>query len=315
MSDRTVPTRTVKIVVTPGSGAGAARQVARRLSRLLGRHRWQADVESFNDLESLRRWATTCAPEFSHLVCIGGDATQSAAAIAAIRCDAAFVPVPAGFGNIFATVFGHPARAKAVITLLERGERRRVDVGVVGDELFLSHRSYGLLEHVQQVAERGRRQPKNRVLRYLWYWSVGRRFLFGSRLAGFQVTVDGAAVADDAVLVTVANVETYRGFLSLTPTASPIDGMFDVFVIPRVGKLRLAWRLFSLLLQLPGRWQRVRLYRGRDVTVTTPRRREVLHTRRRVLPLLVPAGALEALRARTPTDDDPPISTPAERAS
>jgi len=246
MSDRTVPTRTVKIVVTPGSGAGAARQVARRLSRLLGRHRWQADVESFNDLESLRRWATTCAPEFSHLVCIGGDATQSAAAIAAIRCDAAFVPVPAGFGNIFATVFGHPARAKAVITLLERGERRRVDVGVVGDELFLSHRSYGLLEHVQQVAERGRRQPKTRVLRYLWYWSVGRRFLFGSRLAGFQVTVDGAAVADDAVLVTVANVETYRGFLSLTPTASPIDGMFDVFVIPRVGKLRLAWRLFSL---------------------------------------------------------------------
>ena len=91
--------------------------------------------------------------------------------------------------------------------------------------------------------------------------------------------------------------------------------MFDVFVIPRVGKLRLAWRLFSLLLQLPGRWQRVRLYRGRDVTVTTPRRREVLHTRRRVLPLLVPPGALEALRARTPTDDDPPISTPAERAS
>jgi len=29
----------------------------------------------------------------------------------------------------------------------------------------------------------------------------------------------------------------------------------------------------------------------------------------------VPPGALEALRARTPTDDDPPISTPAERAS
>src|SRR5213594_1344891 len=50
---------------------------------------------SFKNLESLRRWATTCAPEFSHLVCIGGDATQSAAAIAAIRCDAAFVPVPA----------------------------------------------------------------------------------------------------------------------------------------------------------------------------------------------------------------------------
>ena len=41
-----------------------------------------------------------------------------------------------------------------------------------------------------------------------------------------------AVVADDAVLVTVANVETYRDFLPLTPSASPIDGRFDVFVVP-----------------------------------------------------------------------------------
>ena len=306
--------RAVKIVVTPGSGSGAARQIARRLSRLLGRRRWQTEVESFQDLESLRSWAATCPPEFSYLVCVGGDATQSAAAAAAIRCEADFVPVPAGFGNVFASVFGYPARAEAVIELLEHGERRHVDVGAAGDEQFLSHRSYGLLEHVQEVAERGRRQPKNRVLRSLWYWGVGRRFLFTARLAGFQVEVDGARVADDAVLVTVANVETYRGFLSLTPTASPIDGMFDVFVIPRVGKLRLAWRLLSLLLQLRGRWNGVRIYRGRRVTVTTPRRRETLRTRRRVLSLLIPPGALEALRGRT-VDDDPPIETPAEKAS
>lgn len=225
------------------------------------------------------------------------------------------MPVPAGFGNIFASVFGHPNRAEAVLELLERGERRRVDVGAVGEELFLSHRSYGLLEQVQQVAERGRRQPKNRALRYLWYWGVGRRFLFTTRLAGYRVEVDGAHVTDDAVLVTVANVETYRGFLSLTPTASPIDGMFDVFVIPRAGRLRLAWRLLALLLRLRGRWKGVRLYRGRRVTVTTPRRREVLHTRRRALPLLVPPGALEALRGRTVEDDDPPIETPAEKVS
>lgn len=310
----TDPGRVVKIVVTPGSGAGAARHVARRLRRLLRRRRWQADIESFGDLETLRHWASTTPGDFDCLVCIGGDATQSAAAPAAIRSSAGFVPVPAGFGNIFASVFRYPNRADAVIDLLEHGERRRVDVGATGDELFLSHRSYGLLEHIQEVAERGRRQPKNRMLRYLWYWGVGRRFLFSARLAGFQVEVDGADVAKDAVLVTVANVETYRGFLSLTPAASPIDGMFDVFLIPRAGKLRLAWQLFALLLRLPGRWDGARIYRGRRVTVTTPRRRETLHTRRRVLPLLVPAGAIEALRART-LDDAPPVETPAERVS
>jgi diacylglycerol kinase family enzyme len=116
-------------------------------------------------------------------------------------------------------------------------------------------------------------------------------------------------VADDAVLVTVANVETYRGFLALTPTASPIDGLFDVFVVPRVSTLGLLRRLLALMFRLPGRWRGVRLYRGRRVRVTTPRRREQLAVRRRVLPLLVPPGALEALHRRT-VMDDPPVEQP-----
>src|SRR5262249_10040928 len=123
--------RAVKIVVTPGSGSGAARQTARRLSRLLGRRRWQTEVVSFHDLESLRHWAATCPPEFSYLVCVGGDATQSAAAAAAIRCDADFVPVPAGFGHVFASVFGYPDRPDAVVKLLEHVQRRRFDGGAL----------------------------------------------------------------------------------------------------------------------------------------------------------------------------------------
>jgi diacylglycerol kinase family enzyme len=295
----------VQIVVTPGSGAGQARYTARRLRRLLGRRRISAQVQSFNDLGSLQRWAATVEPDFDHLACVGGDGTQSAAAVASIRTGVSFVPVPNGFGNVFARVFGHPDRAEGVLALLRNGQRRRVDVGAVGDEVFLSHRSYGLLEQVQQVAERGRRQPKSRTLRYLWYWSVGRRFLFSERLTGFQVDVDGVRVADDAVLVTVANVETYRGFLSLTPTASPIDGMFDVFVIPRTTKPRLAWRMLMLWLQTPGRWSGTHLCRGRRVTVTTPRRRDELRVRRRALPLLVPPGAIEALQARTVEQEAP----------
>jgi diacylglycerol kinase family enzyme len=108
------------------------------------------------------------------------------------------------------------------------------------------------------------------------------------------------------VLVTVANVETYRGFLPLTPTASPIDGLFDVFVIPRVSTLGLLRRLLLLKFGLPGRWRGVAIHRGRRVTVTTPRRREELRVRRRALPLLVPPGALEALARRT-EEDSPPI--------
>jgi diacylglycerol kinase (ATP) len=311
MSEQRVQRPSVQIVVTPGSGAGRALARAKWVRRVLVRHGYPATIQSFPDLESLTAWARACDPSFGYLVCIGGDATLSAAAGAAIRRKVPFVPVPSGFGNVFAGVFGHGSRADAVLHLLEHGEVRWVDVGLVVEtgDVFLSHMSHGFLEQIQQAAEQGRRQPRNRLLRHLWYYGVARRFL-ASRLTSMQVGVDGTVVDDDAVLVTVANVETYRGFLSLTPAASPIDGMFDVFVVPRVSAVGLTWRLLRLMLRLPRRWKGVRLYRGRQVVVTTPQGRQELRTMRRALPLLVPRGAVEALVDRT-ISDEVPVPTPA----
>lgn len=300
----------VQIVVTPGSGAGLALVTARRLRRRLVRRGRETSIRSFDNLVALTKWAETCAPEFSHLVCIGGDATLSSAARAAIRHGVPFVPVPTGFGNLFAGVFRHPNRAQDVAALLDTGEVRRVDVGLSrngpAEEIFLSHRSFGVLSHIQEEAERGRQQPRARFLRYLWYWGVAYQFFFRTRLTGFTVEVDGKQVADDAVLVTVANVETYRGFLPLTPTVVPIDGLLNVAVVPRVSQVVLLARLLQLALRLPGRWRGLKLYRGRRVVVTTPRRREELAVRRRALPLLVPAGAIEDLQRRT-IEDEPPV--------
>ena len=201
---------------------------------------------------------------------------------------------------MFAQVFGYSRRPNAIVCLLDEGEVCYVDVGVVKwqghDEIFLSHRSYGFLEQVQQVAERGRKLPRRHLFRYLWYYGVANRLLLRTRLAPFRVEIDGALVADDAVLVTVANVETYRGFLTLTPTASPLDGLFEVFLVPRDSRIGLMSRLIRLLLHLPGRWRGVRLYRGRRVTVTTPQRREELVVRPRHLDRASGMTVLDELR-------------------
>src|SRR5919108_6435330 len=91
--------RLVDIVVTPGSGEGRALGLARRLRRLLRRRRCRVTIRAFDDLAGLVRWAESGACESSHVVCVGGDATVSAAARAAIRCNAPLLPVPTGFGN------------------------------------------------------------------------------------------------------------------------------------------------------------------------------------------------------------------------
>ena len=238
----------VQIALTPGSGDGRARATARRLAKALGRRRYEVRIQTFTNLESLLEWSETCAPDFDYLVAIGGDATISAAAAASVRLSIPFVPVPNGFGNMFALAFGFGNQTHRVIELFERGQVRRVDVGQFSDgRLFLSHRSFGLLNEIQEAVERGRAQPKAHLWRHLAYYAEACRFLFSAPLSPIRVEVDGAALAEAAVLVTVANVETYRGYLSLTPTASPIDGLFDVFAISSRSRLVLWMRVLRLL--------------------------------------------------------------------
>ena len=292
---------TVQIVVTPGSGDGRAQSTARRLQRALARRGYATRAQTFTDLARLLEWSATCAPTFSHLVGVGGDATLSAAAAAAVRLSIPFVPVPCGFGNMFARAFGFKDETRRVIELFERGQVRRVDVGMAnGHDIFLSHRSYGFLAEIQEAVERERAQPRSRMMRHLAYYAMGERFLVSVPLTAVRVEVDGTVLAEDAAVVTVANVETYRGFLSLTPTASPIDGFFDIFVIPGGSKLTVWTRIFRLLLRLPGRWDGVILCHGRSVRVTVNGRtdQDKLTLRRRALPLLVLPESMEILKAR-----------------
>jgi len=289
----------VQIVVTPGSGEGRALDTARSLERALVARGYGTNVRTFADLGSLLRWAATCEATFSHLVCVGGDSTQSAAAAAALRLAVPLVPVPNGFGNMFARAFGHRDAPEAVLALLQRGEIRRIDVGRAGDDLFVSHRSYGPLQQVEEAVERGREHLRIRLLRRLAYYMMAGRYVIEAPLPSIRVEVDGVLVADDAVLVTVANVETYRGFLSLTPRAVPTDGLFDVFVMRRATKPRVWMRLLKLWLGVGGRWDGVTLCRGRRVRVavngTAPEEIRVLA---RALPVLVPAGSVERLAER-----------------
>lgn len=305
----TLASKSICIAVTPGSGEGRARVVARSLQRRLRRRGYAVAVQRFDDLPSLERWAAESRPDFALLMCVGGDATQSAAAILARKHRIPFVPVPNGFGNLFASVFGHPSAPAQVVQLLDDGQVHMVDVGMAGEELFLSHRSYGFLDHVQERVEEGRAQPRQRALRHLAYYWMAARAIATVPLEPLRVEVDGRVVAEDAVLATVANVETYRGFLSLTPAASPIDGQFDVFVVPRASKLGLGYRLLKLKLRWPGRWKGVALYRGRQVVVNTAARTESLRVVRRALPLLVPPGALESLKQRQVEEAAVPVET------
>ena len=288
----------IQIVATPGSGDGRARATAEALAEAIRARGHPVGIEVFHDLHRLARWSRSCARSFSLLICVGGDATMSAAAAAAIRHRVPFLPVPSGFGNLFAHAFGHTDDIPAAIDCLEAGDVAWVDAGMSHGEIFLSHESFGVLDEIQNAVEARPDQPRARWLRLLAYWRAGLRLLAGGAASSFQVEVDGTLVAKRAVLVTVANVRAYGDVLALTPDASPVDGLLDVFVIPRTSRLGLCRRLIALLLRLPRRGDDVLLFRGRRVAVSRPGQfREDIQVVPAALPVMVRRGWLNGMRA------------------
>jgi diacylglycerol kinase (ATP) len=277
---------------------------ALRLREALRAHRHEVKLDVFSDLESLRRWAATDSTRFSLLICVGGDGSQSAAAVAAVRRAVPLLPVPAGFGNLFARAFGHPHRVDRVIDLLDHGELVHADVGVRNGELFLCQESFGLLSQVQERVEGSHADPRARWRRWLAYYQAALRHLRDTPLTALQVAVDGRVVTHDAVIVTVANVETYGAWLRLTPRASPVDGLFDVFVMRGATKPEILARLLRRHLRLPGVEQGTLVYRGRRVAVVASRSvRDELELIPGLLPVVVPPGTARALeRDLVPTN-------------
>jgi diacylglycerol kinase (ATP) len=207
-----------------------------------------------------------------------------------------FLAMRSGFGNLFARTLAQPSRVDRAVSLIENGEVVHVDVGIRNHQLFLCHESFGMLVDIQSSAEARVDRPRARWRRGLAYYQTAMRHLRETPLPRLRVSVDGRVVAREAAIVTVANVETYGPWLPLTPDASPIDGLLDVFVMKGTSKRTIFAALVRRHLRLAADDPHALLCRGRDVSVTAPHRpAERLYVMPRRLPVLVSSHTAEAL--------------------
>ncbi len=129
------------------------------------------------------------------LAAAGGDGSLGAVAGAAIERDIPFVIVPLGTRNHFARDLGlDPADPVAALDAFD-GVERRVDVGRVGDRLFLNNVALGLYARLVHRRERHRRRRV--ALASL------RALLLIARERGRQqhLSIDGRDVVAPVVLV------------------------------------------------------------------------------------------------------------------
>lgn len=267
----TKPLRIV-VAINPTASFGRGRAVGPAVVQSLrgAGHDVTTLVEpTFLELIDAARKAVADKPDA--LVVVGGDGMVNLAAQVLVGTKVPLGLVPSGTGNDMARGLGIPignaeAAIEALLAALGRPPRI-IDVARVTD-------SAGRLSWFACVLSAGFDAVVNERAN-LMRWPKGKsrynlallRELAMLRPIRYRLTIDGATIQTDAVLISVANNTSFGGGMMVTPDALLDDGEFDVLVVQplkRVAFLRIFPRVFKGTHVAD---PRVTIYRGSSIRV------------------------------------------------
>jgi diacylglycerol kinase (ATP) len=256
----------VRAIVNPRAGVRAARI---REALEAGRPSW-ADYAVYLTREAGH--ATQLAGEAvaagaDLVLAVGGDGTVNEVARGLFGSPAALGIVPVGSGNGLARALRIPLRPEAALAALERGARRRMDVGFLNGRPFLNVAGVGFDASVgHSFHESGRKGGRRGLLGYVRLSLAELRSYRPPRLV---IEVAGERLDLTAFVVTFANGPQYGSGALINPGGKLDDGRLEVVVFedgPRWRTLLAASRMFlGGLEREPG----YRRFAGPGATVAT----------------------------------------------
>ena len=283
MSDR------LCLIVNPAAGHGRSARVLAQAEEVLAAAGAAYLIRTSTSLAHAAVLAAEAAARGETVVSIGGDGLAGALAGAAGAAGARYGLIPAGRGNDLAGAIGIPADPRAAAAVLLTGAERRIDllgVSVPGQaESIVAGSVYiGIPAQTAELANamgwlRGPLVYPIAAVRALARW---RPVTFSVDLTGTAPTEAEPTEAEptsteptstefDGFAVVTANASRFGGGMRVAPAARIDDGLLDLVVMRRAGRLTVLRALAGIRsgrhLALP----QISAVRGTEVTLRASR--------------------------------------------
>lgn len=212
------------------------------------------------DAERLAREAVEAGADV--VAAYGGDGTVAEVASGLRGSDVPLAIFPGGTANVMSIELGIPADIAGAVSLLcGKGELRPVDMGQLGDRVFMLRATVGFTAEMTKGAER---EEKNR-LGNLAYFLSAFRALPEAKPALYKLQLDDKTEEVEGMICVVANSGSLGlPGVSFTPLMNVSDGMLDVIVIQAVN----LGSLLSVAASAAGLAQPLHHWQAKQVTVT-----------------------------------------------
>jgi len=258
------------------NGKAATNPEVREAVQLLRDEGHVVDVRvTWEEGDAARLVAEALRDPVDRVVAGGGDGTINqifAAAFASLaNSDAALGILPLGTANDLARTLDIPPDPLKAAAIIVAGRSRAIDLGEVNRQLFFNVASIGFsAELAAELSEKAKR-----YLGKLGYGVVAARLLARSRLFTAYLEHDGGTEKVRTLQVSVGNGKYYGGGMSVEESAAPDDGLLDFYSL----EVDHWWRLLSLLPSLRAgthtKWDDVRAFKTKELTIKTSRPRPV----------------------------------------
>ena len=256
------------LIVNPNSGRRRGIAAAEKAEPVLRAAGWEVDrqyTERPGDATRITREAA--AEGFDAVFACGGDGSLSQTLTGLLDTGIPGGIIPAGTGNDFARTLGlslDPARAAAELT---RGRPGLIDLLQVNDGALWCVNVAGV-GFDARICERINRRPRVMAGTTAYLIALVQE-LVDLRPTEVSIRVDGASWEGPALLVAVANAQSYGGGMRIAPKADIADGLLDVIVVQRISRLAFIRSFPRVMKGTHLTHPAVLSWRGREATIET----------------------------------------------
>ena len=205
--------------------------------------------------------------DFDVVIAAGGDGTIREVASGLVHSETALGIIPVGTENVLAREMGIPLDPVAACQHLLDSSTRTIDVGRLGEEIFVCFCGVGFDADVAYNLP----QKRKTLLGSLAYALTSVERIGGYRKISrsAQITVDDHKMEADFWMLLIGNIRTYGGGLTPAPKAKLDDGLLDVCLFPTTSLVGTAKQMMAASsghhLELPG----VEYFQAKKITIET----------------------------------------------
>ena len=229
-----------KVAVVRNPVSGRSRLASKWLAIQESLEGMYGNVEYFEtagpgDATSLARGAVQKGAEI--VLAVGGDGTITHVANGIIGTGATLGVIPSGTGNDLCRTLEIGTSVEGALEVLSKGNTCAIDVGKwrtdEGEGYFLNIAGMGFDAAVADRINRGFRHLHG-ISAYL---AAVVTTLARFKARTLTVTVDGKSIQERIMLAAIANAKCYGGGMLVAPMATVTDGMLDVILVRKLGRL------------------------------------------------------------------------------